>query len=59
MVAVIVLILIDIIFAFTELRVWVSEDPNNPIWQTLRPMHNFGIFCFSLIMILKVKESLI
>lgn len=50
------LILVDIIFMFTEIRVWISEDPNNGIWQTLRPMHNFGIFCFSLIMLLKVVD---
>lgn len=46
--------MIDLIFLFTEIRVWVSDDPSNGIWQTLRPMHNFGIFCFALIMILKV-----
>jgi hypothetical protein len=41
---------------FTEIRVWITEDPNNGIWQTLRPMHNFGIFCFSLILLLKVQK---
>lgn len=52
-----VLIIVDIIFAFTEIRVWVSEDPGNPVWQTLRPMHNFGIFCYALIMLLKVLSG--
>lgn len=37
----------------------MSDDPNNNIWQTLRPMHNFGVFCFALIMILKVFFPLI
>ena len=52
--ATIVLLVFDLIFAFTEIRVWVSEDPNNPVWQTIRPMHNFGIFCFVLINVLKI-----
>lgn len=40
------------------MRVWMSEDEGNGIWQTLRPMHNFGVFCFVLIMILKVQHHL-
>ncbi len=44
----------DLLFLFTEMRVWIQDDTNNPIWGTLRPMHNFGIFCFVIIMILKV-----
>ena len=38
----------------TELPVWTKVDPNNDVWQTLRPMHNFGIFCFIVINILKL-----
>lgn len=51
----ILLIIFDIIFAFVEIRVWVTDDPQNAVWQTIRPLHNFGIFCYSLIMILKVN----
>lgn len=50
----IVLFVFDIIFIFTEIRVWTSTDSSNPIWQTMRPLHNFGIFCFFLINILKI-----
>jgi hypothetical protein len=34
--------------------VWTSDDPINAVWQTIRPLHNFGIFCFVLINILKI-----
>jgi hypothetical protein len=50
----IVLFVFDLVFIFTEIRVWTSTDSNNPIWQTIRPLHNFGIFCFILINILKI-----
>jgi hypothetical protein len=36
------------------MRVWLTDDPNNGIWQTLKPVHMFGIFCAVLIMLLKV-----
>ena len=52
--AIILLIVFDVIFVFTEIRVWTTDDPKNPIWHALRPMHNFGIFCWVVIMILKV-----
>ena len=55
MASVILLFIIDLIFAFTEIGVWLSNDPKNPIWATLRSMHNFGVFCFSVILALKVK----
>jgi hypothetical protein len=38
----------------TEVPVWTSPDPNNPVWQTIRPLHGFGIFCFVVINILKL-----
>jgi hypothetical protein len=49
-----VLFIVDIIFALAELPVWTAFDPANAVWQTLRPMHNFGIFCFVVINLLKI-----
>jgi hypothetical protein len=34
--------------------VWTSQDPNNSVWQTIRPLHGFGILCFVIINILKL-----
>lgn len=53
-----IIIIIDIIFLLTEIRVWLSEDPGNDTWQKLRPMHNFGLFCWIVIMILKVNKKI-
>lgn len=50
----IALFIFDLIFLFTEIPTWTSNDSSNPVWQTLRPMHNFGIFCFIVINILKI-----
>jgi hypothetical protein len=50
----IALFIFDLIFLFTEISVWTSTDSSNPVWQTIRPLHNFGIFCFVLINILKI-----
>ena len=50
----ILLFIVDFLFAITEMPVWTAFDPNNSVWQTLRPMHNFGIFCFVIINILKI-----
>jgi hypothetical protein len=48
------LFIFDLIFVFTEISTWTSNDSTNPVWQTLRPMHNFGIFCLIVINILKI-----
>jgi hypothetical protein len=48
------LILFDVVFGLTEMRIWLTEDPNNAVWQTLMPAHGFSIFCSIVIMILKV-----
>jgi hypothetical protein len=50
----VVLFVFDLIFCLTEFSVWTSIDIGNPVWQTIRPLHNFGIFCFVLINILKI-----
>ncbi len=50
----VVLFMFDLIFLFTEISAWTSTDSTNPVWQTIRPMHNFGIFCFILINLLKI-----
>ena len=34
--------------------IWTATDPTNAVWQELRPMHNFGIFLFCVINILKI-----
>jgi hypothetical protein len=52
--AVAISIIFDILFAIIEIPVWTKFDQGNPIWQTLRGMHNFGIFTFVIIMILKL-----
>lgn len=44
----------DAIFLFTEIRVWINFNKTDPVWQALKPIHGFGIFCFALINILKV-----
>lgn len=54
MATLIVLFIFDIIFLFTEISVWTSTDSANPVWQTMRPLHNFGIVCFIVINILKI-----
>jgi hypothetical protein len=51
---IILLFAIDLIFAVSEIPVWTSFDADNPVWQTIRPMHNFGIFCFVVINLLKI-----
>lgn len=38
------------------MRVWISNDDTNPVWGTLKGMHYFGIVCFAVIMIMKVKN---
>lgn len=52
--AIIMLFVIDFLFAITEMPVWTGDDPINPVWQTIRPLHNFGIFCFVVINLLKI-----
>ncbi len=47
------LFVFDIIFVFTEIRVWGQVDDKNPVWQTIKPLHGFGIFCFVVINCLK------
>ena len=54
----IILFVVDFLFLITEMPVWTKEDPNNDVWQTLRPLHNFGIFCFVLINILKLLMTI-
>ena len=52
MVALAVLFLFDFIYIFTEMRLWGQSDSGNPVWDTIRPLHGFGIFCFVVINIL-------
>ena len=52
--AVILLFVVDFLFAVIEFPVWTAVDPNNSVWQELRAMHNFGIFLFVVINILKI-----
>lgn len=52
--AVIILFVVDFLFAVTEIPVWTSTDNLNSVWQTIRPLHNFGIFCYVLINLLKI-----
>lgn len=47
-------IIFDILFAIVEIPAWSKYDEGNPVWQTLSGMHNFGIFCFVLILLLKL-----
>ena len=46
--------MVDLLFLLTEIPVWTTEDKSNPVWQTIRPLHGFGIFCFVLINIFKL-----
>jgi hypothetical protein len=50
----VLLFIVDLLFALTEIPVWTSLDNLNEVWQTMRPLHNFGIFCFVIINILKI-----
>jgi hypothetical protein len=52
--ATIILFVVDLLFLLVEIPVWTSTDPNNPVWQTIRSLHGFGIFCFVVINILKL-----
>lgn len=52
--ATIILFIVDLLFLLTEIPVWTSIDPNNPVWQTIHSLHSFGIFCFVVINILKL-----
>lgn len=52
--ATIILFIVDLLFLLVEIPVWTSTDPNNPVWQTIRSLHGFGIFCFVVINILKL-----
>lgn len=54
MAALVLATVFDFIFIFTEIRVWMQNIPSNPVWGQLRPMHNFGLFCFICINILKI-----
>ncbi len=54
MVALGVLFVFDFIFIFTEMRLWTQVDAGNAVWDTIRPLHGFGIFCFVVINILKI-----
>jgi hypothetical protein len=49
-----VLCIVDLLFILTEVPVWLAEDPSNPVWQTIRPLHGFGIFCYVVIYVLKI-----
>lgn len=50
----IVLAIFDFIFIFTEIRTWGENDPKNSVWNAIKPMHGFGVFCFIVINILKI-----
>jgi hypothetical protein len=54
MVALAVIMLYDFIFIFTEIRLWNQTDANNPVWQTIKPLHGFATFCFAVINALKI-----
>jgi hypothetical protein len=54
LVSVIIVTVFDIIFAFTEMGVWNNTDETNPMWETIRPMHRFSIFCLIVINMLKI-----
>lgn len=47
-------IVFDILFAIVEIPAWTAFDVGNPVWQTLKGMHNFGIFCYVIILLLKL-----
>ena len=44
----------DIIFAIVEIPAWTTVDQGNNVWQTIRGMHNFGIFCYVVNLLLKL-----
>lgn len=50
----IVVTVFDLIFIFTEIRIWGETDPKNSVWNAIKPMHGFGVFCFIVINILKI-----
>jgi hypothetical protein len=50
----VILFIFDLIFLLTQFSVWTSVDEGNPVWQTIRPLHNFGIVCYVAINVLKI-----
>lgn len=49
-----VLVLLDILFFVFVPRTWLTEDANNSIWNSLKSMHGFAIFCSVIVLLLKV-----
>ena len=54
MASIIALFVFDAVFLVTEIHLWTQKDASDPVWQTLRPMHGFGIVCFAVINVLKI-----
>jgi hypothetical protein len=52
--AVAISLIFDILFAIVEIPAWSKYDEGNSVWQTLKGIHSFGIFCFVVILLLKL-----
>jgi hypothetical protein len=53
-----VLVLLDVLFFVFVPRTWLTEDANNSIWNSLKSMHGFAIFCSVIVLLLKVRHCL-
>ena len=51
----IALIVLDIIFFIFVPKAWMTHDDTNTLWNGLRGLHGFGIFCSVIILALKVR----
>lgn len=51
---VITLVILDLFFFIFVPRTWMSEEENNTIWNNMKALRGFAIFCSVLILILKV-----
>lgn len=49
-------VVLDIIFFLFVPKAWMSYDEVNSLWNGLRGIHGFGIFCSVIILALKVKN---
>ena len=53
---VVLLLLMDLIFYLFVTSSWMTLEENNTVWNGLRGMHGFAIFCSVIITILKVSS---
>jgi hypothetical protein len=52
---VILLLLMDLIFYLFVTSSWMTMEEGNSVWNGLKGMHGFAIFCSVVITILKVR----